>query len=130
MPDKKRIFVADDDEVIVESLGKLLTISGFEVSFTKNPKEVIPKIKTFKPDLILMDLLMPGLGGIELCEILNGDKETEGIPIIVISALAGQSDIRKAYQLGVVGYVTKPYDFSGLLEEINKAISYKKGDFS
>lgn len=130
MADKKRIFIADDDEIIVDSLSKLLTISGFEISSTRNPKEVVSKIKNFKPDLVLMDLLMPGLGGIELCEILNSDKDTEGIPIIVISALAGQADIKKAYQLGVVGYITKPYDFMSLLQEINKAISYKKGNLS
>ena len=55
--------------------------------------------------------------------MLNSDKETRGIPIIVVSALDKEADIKKAYRLGVVGYITKPYDLNKLLQEINKAIS-------
>lgn len=127
MDEKKRIFVADDDKAVLESLKKLLELSGFNVEATGNPKEILSRIKFFKPDLILLDLLMPQLGGLEICQILNSDKETQGIPIIVISALAGQADIKKAYHLGVVNYITKPYDFQMLLKEINKVLSYKEG---
>jgi len=87
----------------------------------------MPKIKTFKPDLILLDLVMPNLGGMEICEMLNQDKQTCGIPIIVVSGLSKLIDQKRAYQLGVIGYFTKPYDFPKLLKEINKAISYKEG---
>ena len=118
MADKKRIFIADDDEVVLESLKKLLELSDFAVGATLNSKEVITKIKSFKPDLILLDLLMPNPGGFEICQMLNSDKETSDIPIIVISALGGQADIKKAYRLGVIGYITKPYDFQFLLGEI------------
>jgi len=127
MSEKKRIFIADDDRTVLESLKKLLEFSGFEVEATGNPKEILTKIKSCKPDLILLDLLMPQLGGLEICQMLNSDSQTQGIPIIVISALAGQADIKKAYQLGVVNYVTKPYDFQFLLREITKALSYKEG---
>ena len=58
--------------------------------------------------------------------MLNSDKETRGIPIIVVSALDKEVDIKKAYRLGVVGYITKPYDLNKLLQEINKAISDKE----
>ena len=126
---KKKIFVADDDKVVLESLKKLLALSGFEVESSSSAKEVISKIKAFKPQVILLDLLMPNLGGLEICEILNSDKETQGIPIIIISALAGQTDIEKAYHLGVTGYFTKPYDFAKLLQEIKKTIAYKEGKF-
>jgi len=126
LPEKKKIFIADDDEVVLTSLKKLLVLSGFEVKETKNAKEVITAIKTFKPHLILLDLLMPHLGGMEICEMLNNDKETQGIPILVISALADYTDIKRAYHLGVIGYFTKPYDFQKLLQEINKAITYKE----
>lgn len=127
MEEKKRVFIADDDEVIVASLRKLLTLSGFEVADTVDSKDVLSMIKTFNPHVILLDLLMPHLGGFEICEILNNDKETQSIPIIIISALASQADIKKAYKLGVIGYFTKPYDFQKLLHEINKAIAYKEG---
>ncbi|MFA4991266.1 MAG: response regulator [Candidatus Omnitrophota bacterium] len=126
MAEKKKIFIADDDEVVLESLKKLLVVSGYEVEATANPREVVSIIKSCKPDVILLDLLMPHLGGIEICEILNGDKETRGIPIIIVSALSDHTDIKRAYKLGVTGYVTKPYDFEKLLQEIQKTISYKE----
>lgn len=125
--DKKRILIADDDAAVLNSLKRLLELSGFDVEATQDPKEVLPKTKAFKPNLILLDLLMPGIGGLEVCQMLNKDKETNGIPVIIISALSKEEDIKKAYLMGVVGYKIKPYDFSELLREINKTIAYKEG---
>lgn len=124
---KKKIFIADDDEICLLSLQKLLVLSGFEVQATQNAREVMPMIKAFSPHLIILDLLMPNLGGLEICEMLNADEQTRGIPIIIVSALGGLADIKKAYRLGIVNYITKPYDFKKLLQEINRAIAYKEG---
>ena len=126
MLDKKKIIIIDDDKTVLESLEKMLIFSAFEVKTVQDSKDALAKIKGFKPQLILLDLLMPHLGGLEICEILNNDKETQGIPIIVVSALDKEADIKKAYHLGVVGYMTKPYDFQKLLQEINKAIAFKE----
>lgn len=126
MSDKKKIFIVDDDEVALTSLRRLLELSGFDVRVTQKAKEVIPLTREFKPDLVLLDLLMPGLGGLEVCEMLNNSEETKRIPVIVISALGKDEDIKKAYKLGVIGYFTKPYDYQELLREINKTIAYKE----
>jgi len=126
MEELRKIFIADDDEAVLTSLKKLLEISGYQVLATTNPLEVVIKIRAFKPHLILLDLLMPDLGGLEICEILNKNKEIQGIPIIIISALGSYADIKKAYQLGVIGYITKPYEFPQLLKEIKRAISLKE----
>lgn len=127
MPGAKKIFIIDDDKVAVESLSKMLALSGFEVQFTLNPKDALSLAKQFQPHLILLDLLMPHLGGLEICDMLNKDKDCRGIPIIVVSAIGNEADIKKAYHLGVIGYITKPYDFKELLKEINKALAYKEG---
>jgi len=126
MAEKKRILIADDDEVVLDSLKKLLVISGFEVNTTANSKEISSIVKSFKPHLILLDLLIPDVGGLEICDILNKDEQTQGIPIIILSGLGDYADIRKAYKLGVVGYITKPYEFPQLLKEIQKAIDFKE----
>ncbi|HBU08942.1 MAG TPA: hypothetical protein DEA99_07170, partial [Candidatus Omnitrophica bacterium] len=94
---------------------------SYEALAVQEAGEAFSKAKSFNPDVILLDLLMPRLGGLEICEMLNSDKETRGIPIIVVSALDKEADIKKAYRLGVVGYITKPYDLNKLLQEINKA---------
>lgn len=127
MGEKKRIFIVDDEEVALTSLRKLLEFSGFEVETVQTAKDVVSKIKVFKADLIILDLLMPGLGGLEICSMLNDDENTRGIPIIVVSGLKSPADLKSAYRLGVINYFTKPYDFNALLEEIRKAISYKEG---
>ncbi|MBU0503526.1 MAG: response regulator [Candidatus Omnitrophota bacterium] len=127
MSDKKRILIVDDDETVLQSLKRLLEVSGFEVLALSSARDILRSIKSFKPDIILPDMLMPNLGGLEICQMLNDDKEIQGIPIIMISALSGYADIEKAYKLGVVGYFTKPYDFSKLLQEINKVIASKEG---
>ena len=124
--DKKRILIIDDDKVVLESLRRLLELHSYEALAVQEAGEAFSKAKSFNPDVILLDLLMPRLGGLEICEMLNSDKETRGIPIIVVSALDKEADIKKAYRLGVVGYITKPYDLNKLLQEINKAISYKQ----
>jgi two-component system alkaline phosphatase synthesis response regulator PhoP len=123
MADKKRILIADDDEAVLASLMDLLVFSGFEVQATQKAEEIIPMAKSFSPDLIILDLLMPNLGGLEVCGMLNKDKQTRGIPIIVVSGLGSHVDIEKIYRLGVINYFTKPYDFKELLQEINKAIA-------
>ena len=124
--DKKRILIVDDDKAVLESLRRLLELHSYEALAVQEAGEAFSKTKSFNPDVILLDLLMPRLGGLEICEMLNSDKETRGIPIIVVSALDKEADIKKAYRLGVVGYITKPYDLNKLLQEINKAIAYKQ----
>ena len=128
--DKKRILIIDDDKVVLESLRRLLELHSYEALAVQEAGEAFSKAKSFNPDVILLDLLMPRLGGLEICEMLNSDKETRGIPIIVVSALDKEADIKKAYRLGVVGYITKPYDLNKLLQEINKAIAYKQEDLA
>lgn len=123
---KKRIFIADDQEEVLSMLQDLLVAKGFEVKISKDPKEMIKLIKIFRPHLILLDLLMPDLGGFEICQILNNDPETQGIPIIVMSGLGNPADIKKAYSLGVVDYFTKPFGLDAIVIKIEKAIANKE----
>lgn len=123
---KKRIFVVDDQEEVLSLLNDSLTGYGFEVMGCKEPKKVVSSVRSFKPDLILLDLLMPDLGGFEICEILNSDPNTHGIPIIIISGFGDLGDIKKAYKLGVVGYFVKPFALNDLSKEISKVIANKE----
>lgn len=124
---KKRVLIIDDDTVALNSLKELLALSGYAVETIQDTKgDIMRRIKAFSPHIILLDLLMPHLGGFEVCELLNKDNETQGIPVIIVSALLKDADIKRAYRLGVIGYVTKPYDFSKMLQEINKALASKE----
>jgi two-component system alkaline phosphatase synthesis response regulator PhoP len=124
---KKRILIIDDDTVALNSLKELLALSGYAVETIQDTKgDIMHRIKAFSPHIILLDLLMPHIGGFEVCELLNKDKETQGIPVIIVSALLKEADVKRAYRLGIIGSVTKPYDFSKLLQEINKALASKE----
>jgi len=123
---KKRIFVADDREEVLSMLKDLLTSKGFEVMVSKIPEQLIKSIKSFKPHLILLDLMMPNLDGFEVCRILNNDDEAQSIPIIIMSGLSDLVDIKRAYKLGVVGYLIKPFDLNTVVLEIEKAIANKE----
>ncbi len=123
---RKKIFIVDDQEEILSLLKDFLTPLGFEVTTTKEPKTVTSRIKSLLPDLIILDLLMPNLGGFDICEILNSDPQTRGIPIIVMSGLNDLVDIKKAYKLGIVGYLTKPFALEELAREVNKCLENKE----
>jgi len=127
MEEKKKIFVADDNEEILAILKEFLTAKGFVVKSAGDSKDILGAIKFFQPDLILLDLLMPDIGGFEICEILNKDVDTRGIPIIVISGLKDSADIKRAYKFGVVGYLTKPFSLKSLADEVSRAIANKQG---
>ena len=109
---KKKIFVGDDEEEILGLLKNLLVSKGFDVMTSGEPKNMFGQIKSFQPDLIMLDLLMPELGGFEICQMLNSDPWTQSIPIIIVSALDDKIDVKTAYKLGVVGYFSKPFDLT------------------
>jgi DNA-binding response OmpR family regulator len=125
--DKKKIMVIDD-EVDFVSLVKmnLEQTQDYLVLGLNNAKDISANVHNFKPDLILLDLVMPSIGGLEAAQILNEDELGKCIPIIVTSALGKDADKLKAYKLGVVDYIVKPVDTDNLIAAIEKALRYKK----
>jgi CheY-like chemotaxis protein len=122
----KKILIIDDEADFAYFLKKSLNLTKeFEAEAFTDTKNVLERVKSYKPDLILLDLLMPEIGGMEVCEMLNDDNDTKMIPIVIISAIGSFTDVKRAYLLGVIGYLTKPFDFEQLLTEVRKVLSYK-----
>jgi DNA-binding response OmpR family regulator len=105
-----RILVADDDPIILRLLEVNLGLEGFEVETASRGEEAITKAKESKPDLILLDVMMPGITGWEVVGRLKEDRDTAGIPVVFLSARTGEHDRRRGEELGVAAYVTKPFD--------------------
>ncbi|MFA4988079.1 MAG: response regulator [Candidatus Omnitrophota bacterium] len=123
---KKKIMIVDDEIDFTRLLKTNLEESGkFEVMTLPNANDIITQVHTFRPDVILLDILMPGIKGIEVCEMLNQDIVGRSIPIIIISALVKEADKYKAYKVGVVDYMEKPIELDRLLMKIEKYISFK-----
>ena len=124
---KSRILVIDDEKDFVKITKLNLEESGeYEVKGLLSAKDFIPQVHSFKPDVILLDLLMPVIGGIEACQMLNNDPIGKGIPIIILSALDKKTDKIKAYKEGVVDYLVKPIDKKDLIAKIEKVLQLKK----
>ena len=125
--EKKRILVVDDEVNITSMIKTRLEYTGeYEVRTLSDAKNIVLEVRTFKPDCILLDLLMPEIGGIEVCQMLNNDPLGITIPIIVISALDKNVDKIKAYKLGVVDYLTKPFEAQALLHVVEKAVKFRQ----
>ncbi len=124
---KSRILVIDDEKDFVKITKLNLEESGeYEVKGLLSAKDFILQVHSFKPDVILLDLLMPVIGGIEACQMLNNDPIGKGIPIIILSALDKKTDKIKAYKEGVVEYLVKPIDKNDLIAKIEKVLQLKK----
>ena len=124
--ESKRVMIIDDEENFVKVVKMNLEETGrFEVRTLLNAKELIPNLYSFKPDVILLDLIMPGIGGIEACEMLNNDPVGQGVPIIILTALEKEMDKVAAYKKGVVDYLVKPIEKDNLIARIDKVLQAK-----
>lgn len=124
---KSRVMVVDDEEDFLRLTKlNLEDTSKYEVMTLLSAKDIISQVHSFKPDIILLDLVMPTTGGLEACEMLNNDPIGNRIPIIVLSALDKQTDKLKAYRTGVVDYLVKPIEKKDLIASIEKALQFKK----
>jgi DNA-binding response OmpR family regulator len=104
-----RILVAEDDPDIGSLLEHYLRKAGFLPTLVASGREVIPQIKREAPDLLVLDLMLPGLDGLQLCRLIRADAATAAIPIIMVTAKAEESDRIVGLELGADDYITKPF---------------------
>lgn len=124
---KKRVLIVDDEEDFIKIAKINLEGTGkFEVFGLSDARDILLRVKEFKPDVILLDILMPKLDGVEACRILNQDPLGARIPIITLSALDTDKDRLMMYKLGVVDFIVKPVENEELIVKINKALEGKE----
>ena len=104
---KNKILLVEDDALLLNLLAKQLKKSGFNVEKVTNGLEVIPMAKSFRPDLILLDLILPGLDGFEILRNLREDNKLSDIPIVVLSNLDKEEDVKSTIALGAREHVVK-----------------------
>jgi DNA-binding response OmpR family regulator len=118
-----RILVADDDPVIVRLLQVNFRLEGYEVETAAHGEEALRKAKELRPELILLDVMMPGLDGWEVCRRLKDDPAIAEIPVLFLSARAQEEDRKRGLELGVVDYVTKPFDPGELVALVARCLA-------
>jgi len=118
-----RILVVEDDHVIRELLVVNLKMEGHEAVTAADGNEALEVVARTHPDVVLLDMMLPGLDGWEVTSRLKGDSETSAIPIVALSARAMQADIDRGRELGVDHYVTKPFDPIDLMQLVGRLTS-------
>ncbi len=114
----KQIIVVEDESDIREVLIYNLTRQGYEATGVEDGREAVGLIRREVPDLVLLDLMLPGLNGLEVCRILKENPETRGIPIIMVSAKGEEDDIVRGLELGADDYISKPFSVRELLARV------------
>lgn len=119
---KKRILLTDDEPNIVLMVSKRLQIKGYEVLVARTGEEALEMTRQHKPDLLLLDIMLPGVDGLEVCRILKSEAATKKIPIILFSARAQTWDKDSRRESGADAYVKKPFQPEELFAAIEKLL--------
>ena len=128
MAPKKKILIVDDEPDVLLLLGERLTKAGYHVIKAASGKEAIDLAEKRKPDLILLDIAMPGMDGSEAATVLRADPNTCGIPILFLTCLFTKQEEKVCgHTLGQNFFIAKPYDAAELLSEIDKRIQKYTG---
>ena len=122
MAEKSRILLVDDEPSIVKMVGKRLEIEGFDVLVAVDGQEGLSKAQTERPDLIILDLMLPKLNGYEICTMLKQDTRYQKIPIVLFTAKAQEKDEKLGMECGANAYVRKPFRAQELLEKVRSLL--------
>jgi two-component system alkaline phosphatase synthesis response regulator PhoP len=120
---KKKIMVVDDEENLVELVKDIMENEDFEVVTATNGDECLEKLRTEKPDLILLDMMMPGMSGREVCERIRKNPKTKNLKVAFLT-VARFSELGKGVlsSLGVVDYITKPFENQELVKRVKRIL--------
>lgn len=120
---RPRILIVDDEEDVVKPIAFRLEVHGFEVLMEPNGELGLDAALSKKPEVILLDIMMPGIDGLTLCQILKQRDETAHIPIIMLTAKTTMGDVEKAFAAKADDYVAKPFEWQELLGKINRCLA-------
>jgi DNA-binding response OmpR family regulator len=122
MADKKKILLVEDEKDMAYAVALQLESKGYEVITASDGREGLDKARAKKPDLIILDLMLPKIDGYKVCRMLKFDSKYKDIPIILFTARAQDSDKKTGKEVGADAYITKPFEPSVLLDKIRELL--------
>jgi len=123
MSEQKCILIVDDEKDMVDMLSLRLEAAGFRVCAAYDGQEGLGMVRKEKPDLILLDVMMPKLDGYQVCRMLKFDQKFRDIPIIMLTARSQEQDKATGGDVGADAYVTKPFESADLVAKIEKMLN-------
>jgi len=124
----ERILVADDEPDILNLTKLMLEQEGYLVTTASDGEETLRKAEAEMPDIILLDIVMPGKTGLEVCKILKAKRKTRDIPVVMFTALGQDVDRKLAKEVGCDGYFTKPFTLESLLTEVRRHLDRTRAE--
>ena len=122
----KKILIIDDEKDFIDTLAERLAAKGFKIIEAFNGKDGLEKAHTEKPDMILLDIIMPEMNGYDVCRKLKLDESYKNIPIIMLTAKFQPNDVDFGKEMGADAYLTKPLELTALSHKINALLRLRK----
>ncbi len=122
---KEKILIVDDEEDILELLRYNLAREGYQIEAAESGEKTLKKVRTDPPELIVLDLMLPGIDGLEVAKTLKNDPKTQDIPIIMLTAKGEEADVVAGLELGADDYITKPFSPRVLLARVRAVLRRK-----
>ena len=119
----KTILIVEDDPVASELIAYALNVEGYDTLVALNGEQGMSHARNHKPDLVVLDVMLPGMDGFEICRRLKAEPETAHMPILILSAKAQATDVKTGQEMGAEIYLTKPLDPSNLVEQVRFLLS-------
>lgn len=120
---KKRILIIEDEDSLLKLESILLTSKGYEVVGAKDGKSGLDELARCKPDLVILDIMLPGIDGFEVCKLIRGNPETQTIPVVMLTAKKSLQDNERGMQVGADAFVTKPFKSAHVIEIVETLIN-------
>jgi DNA-binding response OmpR family regulator len=112
------ILVVDDDPAVCRLLGHVLTDAGYAVESAADGPEALARLASGDVDLVLLDIMLPEMDGLEICRRVRSEQNEVYLPIIMLTALAGEDQVHAGFEVGADDYVTKPFAIATLLDRV------------
>ncbi|HET9489904.1 MAG TPA: response regulator [Methylomirabilota bacterium] len=122
---KSRVLLIEDEPHILLSLEFLLERAGYETASATDGEEGLALARRLRPDVVLLDVMMPKRNGYEVCQAIKADPELRAIPVIMLSAKGQEVEVMKGLELGAAAYVTKPFGNAEILESIRAVLDVR-----
>jgi len=118
----KKVLIIDDNASSVSMLVARLESAGYDTTHAPDGETGLAKMRGERPDIVLLDVRMPGMDGFQVCREAKADPKLKDIPLIFVTTASQESDIKKGMEAGCDGYITKPYEGKALLEKIKNFV--------
>jgi len=119
----KKVFIVEDEPDLVRALDLRLTNEGYQIAWETDGLNAPSRVLEEKPDLILLDICLPGCDGFSVFQQLRQNPDTEHIPIVFLTARSSMEDRQKARHLGAAGYIVKPFQWNDLMRQIHEILA-------